>query len=330
MISRQKNIVNAASALRVGDWWSFVIPPILGIGYMGILVQDNSISNRHALSMLLLLLSTVGMASFGFLLNQWTDREEDALGGKQNTTANLAFRPVLGLLILSALLASLPWCFHDFSLLQWTCIGLQFGTLLIYHVPPIRAKNHSVLAVLLDSLYSSVFYSLLAWSLFQELQSAQTMLLLVWCFGKGLRNIILHQIQDQSADAASGRITLAHRFGLRSLRTAVLLVIFPAETFAGIIWMAAVDVPMAVLALYTGWSLVAFIQAISNDGESPKLSALNHGFELILPYSTIALLMWKDPKWWFFLHFLLFPRPFVFLYRHFKIRLKKVQEQEEA
>ncbi len=320
------DLLRAFQALRIRDWWSYVIPPVMAIAYLGLLTSKVPLKTEHAWILLVLLLSSVAMASFGFLLNQWTDRAEDALAGKPNTTQGLHPAPVHTMLLLSASLALAPWLFQPWHPWLWVLLGLQLLSLLLYHIPPVRAKNHLVAAVLLDSSYSSLWYPLLAWSLFQPLFAPGLVLLISWCLARGLRNILLHLFNDAQSDARAGRTTLAHRLTPQSLQR-LLLLLFLAETVLGVAWLHLVGAPDLLTAGYALWSAGALAYALQKKMSYASLEALNHGWELVLPYGAVLLLALASSQPWLLLHALLFPRPFAFAFRSLRTRFNSARAQ---
>jgi hypothetical protein len=312
---RKNSLIFVYRALRIGDWWSYIIPPILAIGYLSLLKRGSQLYPSDALMLLCLLLSSVGMGCFGFLLNQWTDREEDSRAGKLNTASNLSSGQVYSLFAVTTGMAIAPWVFISLNPVQWTLIALQFISLLLYHIPPVRAKNYSLSAILLDSSYSSLFYPLLAWSLFQECFNPLDGILVGWCLARGSRSYLLHLLQDAPFDARSGRSTLAHQINVKKI---IVNIIYPLEATLGMLWLIGQNYSLILLLLYGLWSLLAFNHVLQKNMTIPALQSFSHFWEIILPYSVLILLAVVDWQPWLLIHVVLFPRPIIYGYRYLK------------
>jgi hypothetical protein len=199
-------------AIRLHDWWHFILPPIFAFYFAGLQVAAFSGSWKDLLTGLLALAAlAVPMAAFGFFLNDWTDISEDAAGGKSNFAAPL--HPIVRMLLMAIITGVLAgvMILYPFSSLIRILLVFQAVALILYSSPPFRLKNKPVAAVLLDATYSGTIFFLIA--LLLSIGSAEWHIMLVaYLFGmvKGLRNIIYHLQQDKSFDTTVGKKTMAH------------------------------------------------------------------------------------------------------------------------
>jgi len=149
-------------------------------------------------------------ASFGYFLNDTTDVEEDAKAGKQNVAAQFSVLSRYGMLSLLLLIAILPWSYMGLNAIAFYMWILLVLLLAMYSLPPFRLKERSWTGVVCDAMYGhvlpmsiTIFYF---YDLFQPIFFAEKILLgcllLVLLF-KGLRNIIVHQINDRKSDRSN-------------------------------------------------------------------------------------------------------------------------------
>jgi hypothetical protein len=199
-------------AIRLHDWWHFILPPIYAFYFAGLQIAGFDGSWKDLLTGFLALTAiAVPMAAFGFFLNDWTDISEDAAAGKSNFAAPL--HPILRVLLMAAITVVLVGVaiFYPFSSLIRILLVFQAIALILYSSPPFRLKNNPVAAVLLDATYSGTIFFIIA--LLLSIGSVEWhIFLVVYLFGmvKGLRNIIYHLQRDKSFDATVGKRTMAH------------------------------------------------------------------------------------------------------------------------
>ena len=158
---------------------------------------------------ILSLTTIIGFASFGYLFNDLFDIEKDAIAGKSNFLSGKSLSFKILLFLISAGFTLLPWVYlpkNDFSLVL---ILLQLLMFALYSIPPIRLKERGIAGIVTDSFYAhsvpvllaAYTYSLAAGKAFFTLD---ILLLFLWQTLSGLRNIVLHQIEDMEADKKSG------------------------------------------------------------------------------------------------------------------------------
>lgn len=309
--------------LRINVWWQYIVPPVFAYAYLG-LGQETQEPLVTAVWLGLFALSVLGTAGFGYFLNDWTDIRQDAVAGKSNQAAKLSIP--IRVLIAAALigLGWVPWYFLPANAWNLSLLGLQYLIFILYSLPPIRLKERGLAGIVCDMLYGHVIPATIALSTFLSPTHKDFPLFLTLACTvtalMGLRNILLHQIEDRRADKQAGVRTFVLNFGpLRSLNL-INRVVLPLEVIL---------IPVMLSAL-TGWRLIlplvylgfwAFSYLTFNFWHWPWkyrsrgqrkmlfLHFLNDFYEEWLPVAAAALLCLVDP--WFFLllaaHLLLFP-----------------------
>lgn len=321
-------------ALRIQDWWSYLLPPILGQGYVvcSIIGQNQAAGPgpevlwANGTACLRLLLSAVAMAAFGFLLNTWTDRQEDQRSGRQNPLAHMASSAMPFLLFGLALASALPWIVLNAAstvrAAGLSVVALQALLLFLYHVPPFRWKNRPWLGLLLDAGYSGVLFLVLPWWMWDIGPARIWMLVLLWGYLRGLRAYWMHLIKDQAADAHSGRKTLAHLLGAvaqrKGLRWLILMEMLVLLGWIIVLPVSSLSRCFLVLGclLPSLWMWARRPQKKAEDGASSTVFWLeasmrvNDLHEVWLPWSA-CLVLWGSGSgpWPLVVHAVLFSRP---------------------
>jgi len=219
---------------RLSDWWTYILPPVLGLVYIQVLIYALK-PEKIYIDFLLFIFSFIGTASFGFLLNDTTDINEDFQAGKRNHVANLSVPKRYLLLCLSFIISGLPWLFITYNPAALSFLVLQVLLLIIYSVPPVRLKRFKYPAVFTDAFYSSVLPSLIALFLFAYNNNYYNvhwlfLLIISLCMLlKGVRNIIVHQIEDFNNDVRINAKTLVVSNGIIRSQGFIYRIILPLE-----------------------------------------------------------------------------------------------------
>jgi len=204
--------------LRIKAWWHYIVPPLMGIVYFSLLVNQYDV--RKALSIILLyIISIFGTAVFGFFLNDIADWKSDMLAGKENYACKLKTKTKVFVIILSLFCALLPWYFLGVNLTSSVFLVIQFALLIFYSVKPFRLKERIFLSIISDSLYSGLLFAFAI--IFSQIQppfllNYSNFILIAVFFAllsRGLRNILMHQIIDAEFDKKSNTNTLITNYG---------------------------------------------------------------------------------------------------------------------
>lgn len=219
---------------RVHSWWSYKFSPVLATFYATACFAHAPVWPLVPRLLLLLGALVVG-AIYVSVINDWTDLDDDRLGGKYNHMADRS-KVFPALLILGCLLAGLGmgvyfWHWNPVSSLLYLGSWVAFS---LYSLPPIRVKNRGLLGVLADASGSHLFPQLLTASL-AAAWTGYTLPILwyvalgTWAWACGIRNILLHQLDDVEADAKAGVYTWVRVRGPQFTRRIGQAVIFPVE-----------------------------------------------------------------------------------------------------
>lgn len=213
-------VAAATSSVRFGSWWQHLVPPLVAVAYLAALGAPPALAPFGG-TLLLFLASVVGVAGFGFFLNDVCDLASDARAGKPNRAAGRSRRARL--LVLTGWLGAglLPWLFLPRRPIGLALLALQIVLLAAYSLPPLRLKDRGFAGVLADALYGHVVPVAITLALFTSSAAAGAfphpralaLLLGSALVAKGLRNILLHQIGDRERDRRSGSATLVVALG---------------------------------------------------------------------------------------------------------------------
>ena len=257
--------------------------------------------------LLLLLLALTVAATYVSLLNDWTDRADDAQAGKANGLAHTSGGRVallLGVCLLAG--AGFGWYFWRISPVV---AGLYLGTWVVftaYSLPPVRLKGRALAGVLADASGAHFFpqltgVTLMAASLHQHLPLLWLGGVGVWALACGMRNIIWHQLSDATNDAEAGMRTFVTRFGASTVRRVVEWVMFPVEVTALLVLLSVSSrvAPLVGLLLYVGLALIRHYRwKMTLTVVQPRLHShvlLNEYYEVFLPLSLLLAAWWHRP-----------------------------------
>jgi len=198
---------------RADDWWTSKASLLMGFVYLFALWFHISFERFIPLALFSILVIT-GFASFGYLTNDFFDKEKDMLASKKNFLLAKPLVYQIGLAIVSISLIAMPWFFLPADGPSFWLIGIQLSLFLLYSCPPVRLKEKGAAGVLVDSLYAHAIPTILAAYTFFLASSISLpyiafALLFFWQLLSGLRNILIHQLEDTSSDLSSGTQTFA-------------------------------------------------------------------------------------------------------------------------
>ena len=214
-------------ATRAKDWRFSFIPQIFGNLYLWLILFDIPFSISSVLLLILSLLTSFGFAALGYFINEFFDKEDDENSNKINKLKLVSSINQFWLFVLILLFTFLPWFFLPFNNISVILILTQIALFILYCVPPIRFKKNAYLAVILDALYAYTIPLLLSYYtyfLFAGSKTIYVSFLFAYSFLLfivGLRNIIIHYINDIFKDKLSGTKTLPRIIGV--LKTNALL-----------------------------------------------------------------------------------------------------------
>ena len=223
------------NVLRLNDWWNFVVPPCLSFIYLMIYLKSISFNDSIAY-IVLLLISILGIAGYGYFLNDVCDIEFDRLAGKKNIASKLSVFSRSLIIILLLIIAFAPWIYLPANKVNLSLFVIQLLLLTVYSAKPIKLKRFIYLGAVTDALYNGTIFYLILITVFNvitniNIQYYKLFLINVflWGFFKGIRNILLHQLNDRKNDKRSGLSSLA--LHLKPVKVVYLIdiVILPIE-----------------------------------------------------------------------------------------------------
>lgn len=311
---------------RAATWWLHIVPPILSVVYLLALGLDIPFRYLFSTDLALFTGAVIPFAAWGYFLNDLTDIKSDAAAGKENFAAKIPFWGRIPVLILLSGLSVLPWLFLPENPTVWIVLGAEALALVLYSVPPFRFKERGLAGLLCDMSYGHILPLLITVFVFLPpaiLAKSQPWvliltILLLWAFFKGLRNIVVHQIEDRKKDAMAGVKTFVHNYGplpaLHMIHTFVLPMEFLIFTVLLII-LAVQGLPLILF--FAGFLLLTFFKfSLWKLPSLPRkqrwfkfLYFLNDFYEDWMPVALLLMLSFRESEFFILLglHILLFP-----------------------
>jgi 4-hydroxybenzoate polyprenyltransferase len=244
------------ASVRADEWWDYKLVPVLAAFYATALTLRVPVSSLWS-SAVILLLALVPGAAYVSVINDVTDREEDAAAGKTNRAAGRSRGATAALIVapIAAGLAFTFWWRRDPLLLgAYLAAWLAFS---LYSLPPFRLKTRGIFGVLCDASGAHLFPTLVAVVLAFRgaAQSVRPLWLAsvgVWAFAYGLRGILWHQLTDRDNDRGAAVRTFAERHAPQVSIRIGTFVAFPLElaALAAMLWQLRDAWPVALLAAY--------------------------------------------------------------------------------
>lgn len=241
--------------LRLSKPWKYKVPLIIAFAYFLLLVGN--VDPFHAtMSFFAAIATTIGFMGFGYLTNDLADRKKDELAGKSNGTSNLSSISIVLLLLTFLAAALLPWMYLPMDGISWLCIILELVLFVLYAFPPFRLKERGFFGVIADALYAHVVPGFLAsWTFYlvgnehYEHFWIFAIVLTVWQFFSGCRNILSHHYLDFDNDQASGTKTVATGIGKEKVHQLMTRVFIPLEVLSLLFFLAIVQLKIDYLVL---------------------------------------------------------------------------------
>ncbi|HEX8224159.1 MAG TPA: UbiA family prenyltransferase [Allosphingosinicella sp.] len=311
--------IRLALAMRAGEWWEFKIVPILAIFYATSLLAGASILSL-APGLLLLLAALVPGAVYVSVLNDLTDRDEDARAGKANRIAGApAWLAWVAIAPAVAAGLAIAWYWRGDPLLLG-CYLAAWISFTLYSLPPFRLKVRGAAGLAADAAGAQLFPTLVAVLLaFRGVGVPVDPLWLlaagVWAFAHGLRGILWHQLLDSGADEAAGVRTFVQRVPRARAVALGNYVVWPAELAALtlLLWKLGSAGPLIGLLLYALLARqrlrIFRLRPIVVEPQPRYLVLLQEYYTLFLPLSLLVEAALRRPADGVILiaHLILFP-----------------------
>lgn len=305
---------------RTNTWWNAVVPQVLGWVYL--LSQHKSLRTVLVLNAFFFV-ALICISAFGYLFNDYCDIEADRKAGKHNLLNNYSKPIRVFIVLLPLLIGSAAWHLTYPGMVESVLFCLQILALILYSLPPIRLKERGAAGVIADAFYGHVnpVFITIFWHMHFAARPTWFVVLLSVVFVvtvlKGIRNILLHQIDDRKADRRADVQTFVVGNGALG---ALLYInnVLPYEVLLSIVFTVVVSI---VYPPFFVWTLLFFvITYLKFSGwklrDLPKrqlkfkfLYFLNDYYEGWVPVGFLLLLCIKDPSFFILLilHLILFP-----------------------
>ncbi len=266
-----------ARASRISDWRLSFIPHIFGNLYLWLILFEIQLSISSILLLLFSLLTSFGFAALGYFINEYFDIKHDYIAGKINRLSNISNTQKISLLFVILSSCLIPWLYLPYNKISIILIIGQITLFCAYAMPPLRLKLNTWLAPIIDSLYAYIIPLLLSYYTYYlftaNTASHLTALILVYSillFIVGLRNIVIHYINDIFKDKAAGLITLPRVLGVKKTNNLLWLFLI-AESIISLVFIALASMQYKILLV-----LVAPYVYIVYRAYSSRKSLSNH------------------------------------------------------
>ena len=285
---------------RANEWWAYKFSPLLATAYATAWVTGASAWALLPRLLLLLLALTIG-ATYVSLINDWTDRTDDAASGKPNPQAGRS-GTWLALAVGGCVLPGLGFGWYIWRLSPLAG-GLYLGAWVVYSLyslPPFRLKKRGLAGVLADAAGAHFFPQLLAAVLVgtwagRPLPGGWLAAVGTWALACGVRNILAHQLGDAAHDARGGVPTFVLRHGVGFAEKLSRRGVFPVEVlaFGALLGLSRAGLPWALLGLYAGlewfrhrvWS----VRLTPTTQQPYQALLLNEYYEVFYPLAFLLL-----------------------------------------
>ena len=193
---------------------------MLFVNYILVVSSLNAISNNIMVySSLIVSYLLTGFSAF--LLNDFYDKEIDPKAGKYNLASNVNPYLIGGLIIIGFVVSFL--LINRLSHYAGLILIAQVLALLVYSHPFVRLKTKPILGIITDSIYAYTLPVLLLFVVFDvEFTDPKNLIFLLFNFCIGLRDILLHQKEDELNDL---------KFGVKSFATHHKTILKPVVYF---------------------------------------------------------------------------------------------------
>ena len=225
-------------------------------------------------------------ASFGYVVNSYSDMTVDLVAGKPNTFSEISKRGgqrLIGILLSGSILLALLM-YHQRPAIM-ALVSLAFAIAALYSLPPARLKERGILGLITPAIAQRTMPTVIIF----EAMEYWDLTAVIICFLStfiGLRYIIVHQIKDENADLRCSVQTIATTRGTAFLCVLLKRAVFPLEVVSlilAVLLMSVSIAPLGVVAvIYIVWFVVQAL--LLNRFDNNKYS--NHSY--IVSYSIFG------------------------------------------
>lgn len=239
------------------------MPQVLGWVYL--LSQHKSLRTVLVLNAFFFV-ALISISTFGYLFNDYCDVEADRKAGKRNLLNNYGKPKQVLIVLLPLLIGSVAWHLTYPRFIENVLFCLQILALVLYSMPPVRLKERGLGGVIADAFYGHInpVFITIFWHMHFNARPTWFIALLSVVFIvttlKGVRNILLHQIDDRKADRRAGVETfVVKNGGLGSLL--FINNMLPFEVLFALVFALTISV---VYPPFFVWTILFLLLPISN------------------------------------------------------------------
>ena len=215
------------SMIRIDEWKASKINPLFAGGCLAALQSWQGLTSG---AYLVVFMAVVFLnASFGYAVNNLSDRRVDEIAGKPNPFIQMKYGTsllvVIGTLILGLAIATLGFWG------KWDAIALtavSFALAAAYSLKPIRFKERGVVGLVVSALAQRVVPLLIVMQVFNSWTVASIAFAML-AFVIGIRFMVIHQMDDLDNDIRSGVATFSTSRGLAYSHRFLMYVVGPLE-----------------------------------------------------------------------------------------------------
>ena len=191
-----------------------------------IALVQRDFSSAFLLKMVAFILFSLFCTTYGYLINDFSDRRLDAVHGKPNTFYGDSPSKAVGVLIsvfIGSALFAWPFMGNRWFLGLW---AFWFFIATFYSLPPLRFKERGKLGLVLVVFAQRVIPALLLFAAFQFTHPVLFWVLLNYVLIKGLNSDINHQLEDYENDLRTQTRTSAVVLGPQRLENVFRLTLY--------------------------------------------------------------------------------------------------------
>ncbi|WP_421121251.1 methyltransferase domain-containing protein [Aquihabitans daechungensis] len=310
-------VTPVGGVVRSEKWWNGKVAPVVSVAGLALLAGPPA-TGKDLTRLVLFLVSAVGIAAFGHLVNDAADRVDDVRAGKPNPLVTWSGGQIGAAVLLALAVGVVPWAFLDTRPVARVFLVVEPLLLVAYAIAPLRLKGRGLIGALTDAAYAytvPLVWTLTVFAAPGPLPRAALGALAAWATFVGLRSILWHQLADLDGDRRVGARTAVVRLGRARAMFLVAGVVLPLELLAGLALLVVVgrgDLPWLpwTFAAYVLWRLfqVRYLwaepllpSALRDRGDRVRLFGYVLGNEFIerwLPLIVTILLATESAWWW--------------------------------
>jgi 4-hydroxybenzoate polyprenyltransferase len=268
-----------------------------------IIFNGNAFENKIYFYLLLAFATSVGIAGIGYMFNDYIDFDDDVKNNKKNIFINKSKFQIIILAFIFLTFAINPWFFFPFTKITLSLISIEILLLFTYAFPPFRLKERPILGIVCDSLYAQVIPCMLACYTFYKIGTAFNykieiiIFYICWLFLLGIRNILLHQIEDIKNDLNTKTRTFVTEYGILFAKRIIKYIIFFEIIYFILILYNLTEIRNILLLTYILYIFLLYsLNRNSFQFYNINQRILNEFYEIHFPFLLLLLYTIQQPK----------------------------------